>query len=529
MDVVAWLQLGRGIFRDKNYSVSNYIGKTLVRGATFRVAAQLVEAIVLGFFLMPFVIEQLDTYLYGAWVIVGTMMGYYGLLDLGLSSAITRFVSRELGRGDKDRANSYITAGFYVFCLGGIVAFAITAGVATLCGRFIEDPAVADMFRYAVIIAGISLGVTFPTRCFGGILTAHLRYDLISIVTIVFTLLRAGLLVVVLLSGYKIVAMALVGAGLNLTRTTVMILLTRRVHGPVNLKLSTVTRSIVRELFGYAVFSFIAQLTDLLRFRVIPLIISGILGLNFVALYNVPVSLRRRFARLCGAILSTMTPVFSQQEGKNDTTAIKWSYFFIYKMSCYLSVFVAGMLMICGGDFIHRWMLSCLDLYQREIVIQLFYIGVIGMFVATIQIPTVNLLYGTSHNRFYAITNSIQAVLTVALAFVVIRPYGLLGIVLVQAGIYIIIKVFVLPIWACKILEISMMRYHFGHTLPNVLRPAAFLVVAALVGRAYLAPDYGRLAIFGFGAFLLFLPYIFFVGFNKNEREKFLHAARKNR
>ncbi|HEG43531.1 MAG TPA: hypothetical protein ENH94_05735, partial [Phycisphaerales bacterium] len=129
------------------------IGERLLRGATIRVAAQVVSAIV-GIMLIPFVIAKLGARLYGVWVIIGTITGYYGLLDLGLSSALGRFVSRYLGRGDKDEANGYITSAFYVFCAGGIIAFIVTALVAFLCRIMIADPQDAKMFSYALLIAG---------------------------------------------------------------------------------------------------------------------------------------------------------------------------------------------------------------------------------------------------------------------------------------------------------------------------------------------------------------------------------------
>ena len=113
------------------------IGKALVRGATARLTAQFVASFI-GLALLPFIIESLGKRLFGAWILVGTMIGYYGLLDLGLASAVSRFVSRELGRGDKEEANRYIAAAFYVFCVCGFVILLLGILTSYLCSLFID-------------------------------------------------------------------------------------------------------------------------------------------------------------------------------------------------------------------------------------------------------------------------------------------------------------------------------------------------------------------------------------------------------
>ncbi len=46
--------------------------------------------IVVGLLLLPFVVAKLGQTGYGVWMLVGSIIGYYGLLDLGVSSAVSR-------------------------------------------------------------------------------------------------------------------------------------------------------------------------------------------------------------------------------------------------------------------------------------------------------------------------------------------------------------------------------------------------------------------------------------------------------
>ena len=62
------------------------------------------------FVLSPFVVHQLGDTRYGLWAVVGSLVGYLGLLDLGIRVGVTRFVARHEAHGDKDAATADVTA-----------------------------------------------------------------------------------------------------------------------------------------------------------------------------------------------------------------------------------------------------------------------------------------------------------------------------------------------------------------------------------------------------------------------------------
>src|SRR5580658_1637146 len=49
--------------------------------------------ILVGIFLSPFILHRLGNTAYGAWILVFSVTGYYGLFDLGIRSSIVRYVS----------------------------------------------------------------------------------------------------------------------------------------------------------------------------------------------------------------------------------------------------------------------------------------------------------------------------------------------------------------------------------------------------------------------------------------------------
>ena len=66
-------------------------------------------AFVLGtaitFFLSPFVVHHLGDARYGVWAVTGSIVGYLGLLDLGVRVGVTRFVARYAATRDQQAMN----------------------------------------------------------------------------------------------------------------------------------------------------------------------------------------------------------------------------------------------------------------------------------------------------------------------------------------------------------------------------------------------------------------------------------------
>jgi O-antigen/teichoic acid export membrane protein len=182
------------------------------------------------------------------------------------------------------------------------------------------------------------------------------------------------------------------------------------------------------------------------------------------------------------------------------------------------------MMAICGADFVTRWMGK-----GNELIIVLMYIGLIATFSNSCQIPTVNFLFGTSRNKFYAAANWIQAILIFVLVMISINLFGLKGVILAVSAVTFVVKMFVQAWGACRAIKISLWDYHIQHTLPNVLKPMLYLAVVFLIAGYLLEPTYLRVFSVAGVSVILYLPYIFFVGFDERERGKFLEAVGLNK
>src|SRR5207245_10385644 len=89
-----------------------------------------------GFLLTPYVLHHLGDEAFGLWVLVVTLVGYYGLFDAGVRSSILRFASRHRALGDQQRANEVIATAFYYYlgaCALVLLVTYLSVGLISLC------------------------------------------------------------------------------------------------------------------------------------------------------------------------------------------------------------------------------------------------------------------------------------------------------------------------------------------------------------------------------------------------------------
>ena len=98
----------------------------------------MVANVALAFFMMPFILHSLGDRMYGIWVLIGAIMGYSAYLDFGLSSAVGRFISRAVGRGDSAEVNEILNTSFVLNLIIGAVAAALTIVLAFTASYFVE-------------------------------------------------------------------------------------------------------------------------------------------------------------------------------------------------------------------------------------------------------------------------------------------------------------------------------------------------------------------------------------------------------
>jgi len=493
---------------------SKILAKRLFKGSSLRVIL-LGCNIVVSFFMMPFLINSIGDRWYGFWVLIGTFMGYYGFLDLGLSTAITRYISKAYGQKDDNEVNIVLNTSLFLFCIVSLVAMLITIVVSFFCSYFINQPEDIYLFRIVILVLGLDVSISFPMRVFAGVLTSKIRYDLLEYVELVKLISRAFLIYLFIKAGYGIFSLALITMVINFAGYLLSFFFVRKECPDIRFGYLFVYKNRIKKLLNYSKYTFIAQLADKLRFKVDVFVIASFIDMSKVTVYFIAAKIIEYFVQLIISSLGILTPVFSQYEAKGDFVSLKRLFLSSTTLSATITFFVGGSILYYGKYFISVWMGPNYN-NSYYVVVILCSATMFGL----MQNPSIGLLYGISKHKYYAISNTGEGIINLILSIILVQYYGIYGVALGTLIGMIIFKLFIQPIYVSKVIELSMIKYY-----KTMLMPLAKLSIPMTVffcfAEKFMDYSYFHILIIATVQILVFLPILYFFILGVEERNFF--------
>src|SRR5208283_5462648 len=460
---------------------SRSVGRKLLSGSVLRVT-NLAGAAVASFFLMPFIVHHLGDRIYGFWSFTAVFVGYYNLLDFGLSSAVSQYICIAIGRKDQAECRVVFNTALRLQLLVGGVALFATAVIAAATPWFCYNPADVHVFRKVIIILGINAALGFPARVYWAVLEAQLRFD-------------------------------------------VQLWLARRESPWARIESKSVESKVAKSFFSYSVYTFVAYLADIVRFQLDTVVISAMIGLAAVTHYKVAGVLAQYYLQIIVVSVGMLLPVLSRLHGAGDRSGIEEVFFFGTKLSCCISVFICLALIAWGKPFIARWMgTKYEDGYLPLVLLS------VAILLDVCQKSSADLLYATFKHRFYAWINCGEAILNLAFSLALARPFGIAGVAMGTLIGAFLVRIAFQPWWVCKVSGLHYVDY-MKFLGGNLLRCACVAGAAIAIVAWGIKPNYFWLVASAICATGIYAAGSWLVVFNRREREQLLGAVRgkKNR
>ena len=261
-----------------------------------------------GFLLAPFIIHRLGNAGYGIWILVTSLSGYFGMLDLGLRQSVGRYVSRDLGLRKYEEVNRTLANAMLMLGTGGLLAMGGTVILSLHFGLFQIDPQYASAARLALIIAGLNICISLPMCTFNTVLFSLERFDILTISTVSATAVRTSLVVLSLKHGGGVVALALITVLASIVEYGVNSIAACVLYKGLSIKLSYLDWERCRQLFGFGVFRFVWIVANQLIFYTDSVVIGIFLGSASIAIYAIAGSLINYGRNVVSLAADTMFP-----------------------------------------------------------------------------------------------------------------------------------------------------------------------------------------------------------------------------
>ena len=499
-----------------------WLGK-LLTGAFLQIGAYAV-GIAVGLFLTPYLYRTLGDREYAIFLMAGLFTNWCGLIDFGMTTTVSRFVTVHHAHRDAKALNETANTAFALLAFLAILALGV-GGVSALTAKigWSANPDIATVCAVFLITSA-----TFALAKVGdgasGLVNGALRQELTGLDAVAMRLATGIVSFLALYFGGRVIALVTGSFVLTALNLAVLFTLAKIAVPAFVFSPSLFRKKRAKELLGYSVWTFAQQVGDLLIQRSDLILIAALMTLTDMAHYQLAVvALVSYYGSFAQAMTLWQTNWFAHLAERGEDALLESSRVFSYRAMTYLTVFMSFVLIFWGRAFLIRWVgPECLDAYPALVLT----VGAFAFYRGVAEI-NIRLLQGTARHQLLAKLTMAQGVMSVALSVLFVRlGWGLFGVGLGTAIPAFAVHGLILPLDVCRIRGDSPLR-HFGRQARTLLLASAALIPPYFLIRRFLTPDYPTLLWVAVLSGVLYCLTILAIGFPPQERRAILSFLKK--
>lgn len=419
--------------------------------------ANIIVTVAIAFFVSPFIITSLGKELYGVWILIVSVTGYFTVLDFGVSTAIVRYISSSTAQSDHAKARAVYSTSIVIF---SIISVAILL-LSSVLGYFFQDLfklySIPRIYLYAVfLVSALDLACSLLFSVFSGSLAGLQEFKFINGTSILFNIIKTILLVFLLKLGFSLLTLALLQLLVSGFKALSQYVKIKLNYSFMRFSSGAISRTSAKMIYDYSIYSFVIAIALKLLFYTDSVVIGAFINVSEIVFYAIPASLLDYLEKFIWAIVAVLVPVISANEatGNNEENAkfyiIGTRYILLVSMPIMVSLF------FFGQDFISIWMGAEIG-ENSGLVLKLLLIGFGFSFS---QLLASGILKGISKHRVLAYILAAEAVANIVLSLLLAKPYGVAGVA-VGTLVPLVLATFATIIFTCRQLELSVFRYMY--------------------------------------------------------------------
>lgn len=413
--------------------------------------AQLVT-VVSGFVLPRLVDRQLGQAALGVWDLAWSIVVYFGLVQIGVTSSINRYVAFHRAQEDYAGINRVVSSVTMVMRVMGLAAFGLALFFSWAVGPLFRERLGAHVAeaRWLVFLLGAGLAVQISSTVYGSILTGCHRWDWHNGIQAAANLLSLAGMVVALLLGGGLVGLAVANVAGEALGRSARLVAAYRLCPWLEIERRHFDRGTAREMLSFGGKSFMTYVSQLLMNSSVSLLLAAYLGPAALALYQRPVSLVRNLSVFVSKYAMVFSPTISSYQGAGRQDELRALALKATRYGLFLSLPALLLLLVFGGEVMRVWMG---DRYASPLLVA---VVVTAYFNQISYIPLYGALVGQNLHATYGFANVGGAATALLLSFVTLRFLhgGVLGVAIAVALPVMAINGLYLPYYACRKMQI---------------------------------------------------------------------------
>lgn len=307
-------------------------------------------------FLTPYLITHLGDSGYGIITLIAGLVGYSGILYLGLGGAVVRYTAEHIAKGDKQALDETVSTIFTVYLVAGTFCLLLCGGVAyPLPSFFNVPPELVFEARLLILMTGITLFIEFPASVYSGFVQGTDRWDVINTRMFVVLVARVVATIVIIETSPSVLAIGAITTGAAIVEGIYTIVYVRRRHPEVRFTPKLFRKSRLKVLLSFSLLNMLLVVAFALTQYTDEAVISQAIGPALVTVYVIPLRLAEYARQGIYNAADTLVPSLTSAIAKGDLEHVRRLWRFTVKVAFALAMPIVTVLLLWGYDVVALW------------------------------------------------------------------------------------------------------------------------------------------------------------------------------
>ncbi len=432
--------------------------------------------IVAGLIYTPWLLSQIGQSDYGLYTLATSLITMF-VMDFGLGAAISRYVSRYRAQNSQQSVDNFLGMIYKLYMLIDAVIFIVLLVIFFLLDTVYVNLSALELekFKILYVIVALFSVISFPFSNLNGILTSYEKFIILKLCDFFNKALNILLVVIALLLGWGVYALVSVNAIVGLL-TIVFKLIVIKSKTPVKVNLKFFDKSMLKEIFGFSMWTTVGNILQRLVLGISPSIIAAVCaaGSAEVAIFGLASTVEGYVYTFATAINGMFMPRISKiiVDGKKDTELMPLMVK-VGRIQLMLIGLVSVGFLALGKSFI-------VDIWNKPDFEQSYYCAVLlllpNMLYLPMQIANTTLVV-ENKVKIQAQVFMAMSVVNVALSLVFSHFFGAIGAALAVFIAYVVRVVLMIIVYQKK-MNLDMMKF----VKDVFLNMSPYLILTFVVG-----------------------------------------------
>lgn len=433
--------------------------------------------VLIGFFMMPYILGTVGEAQYGAWVFINAIAGYSTMIYSGFGATICRYVADLYSRREWDRLNKVVSTIQTVYIGTATLVFLFTGFCIWYAPALQKwDSLPMGEIQLSILIVGGTIGLGMMASVYGGVLIGTQRLDIKRGIEVTLGIVRLLLTLLCLHEHYGLITLALIFLAVTIIEHGASAFYAYRQVPTLSVGPWLTRRDVMGECFSFSAFNAIALFAEYLIFFTDTVVIGIILG----PLAVVPYQIGLRIAQMIQIPIAQIGEAVLPKAGELHARSAQQELGRLVAKGMGLAFLLSGAFLIGSFYFsdllIRTWIGK--EFTDSNTVLVLL---VASQLVALPMVVARKALLGIGQVRKQAFIDLFEAFLNLVLSLILIRYWGILGVAWGTVIPLILVELFILLPYAMRELNVSRRALWHDVVAPQLPAQIALIVFCKLV------------------------------------------------